>query len=155
MAFLYDAVYSVLLDFVSHLSFSQYQQQVQIHQHKEREQASAVVRTPIRTSVDWQWAAVAVLDTGKTELSVWRPSVPAGHVFFGDFAHAKKSAPIERVTVAAMHVAFARPKLFQKVWERKGGGGGGDLFVWAPLPPSDDYHGLGPRVHHHANAAHR
>ena len=146
VAFLYDNVYGVLFDYMSHLSFVQYQKQVDLHQRKETEHTASVVRTPIQTTVDWEWQPIWSTEVSGRgglggEVSVWRPVVPPGCVFFGDYAHSRKSVPVERVTVAQMHVAFARPKLFQKVWERKTSSG--TIYFWSPVPPSDEYQPLG------------
>ena len=146
VAFLYDNVYGVLFDFMSHLSFVQYQKQVDLHQRTETEHTASVVRTPIQTTVDWEWQPIWSTEVSSRsgtggEVSIWRPSVPPGCVFFGDYVHNRKSVPIERVTVAQMHIAFARPKLYQKVSERKTNHG--TIYFWLPLPPSDEYQPLG------------
>ena len=146
VAFLYDNVYGVLFDFMSHLSFVQYQKQVDLHQLKETEHTASVVRTPIQTSVDWEWQPVWSIEVSARagtggEVSVWRPVVPPGYVFFGDYVHGRKSQPAERVTVAQMHIAFARPKLYQKVLERKTSSG--TVYFWLPVAPNDEYRPLG------------
>ena len=142
VAFLYDHVYGVLWDFMGHLSYKQYQKQIRLLQEKEKERSSSAVRTPIKTSVDWEWSPILSVESKLGECSVWRPAVPPGHCFFGDWVHSKRSQPIERVTVAQSHIAFAKPKLYQKVWERTHGGGS-PIYVWSPLPPSEEYHALG------------
>ena len=97
----------------------------------------------------WCSRGTAGAQTGQT-ISIWRPQLPEGYVYFGDFAHpGEKRPPTSAVGMLIAPEAsgnqgmFARPARFERVWGLPKGVNKNILWLWRPIPPSDDFVALG------------
>ena len=94
-------------------------------------------------------------------ISIWRPSLPEGWVYFGDFAHPGEKRPPN--SAAGMLIApeggenaglFVKPLKFERVWGVPKGVNKNILWVWRPVPPSDEYLLRGICIHNKSHNFH-
>ena len=95
-----------------------------------------------RGDVTSAWRHIWTLGCGasKGPISIWRPQLRAGDIYFGDVALTGSSCPATPPLVINDRPAFIAPVGFKRIWEQQRGGA---VYIWAPVPPSDAFVALG------------
>jgi len=96
-----------------------------------------------KTSWELIWDDRGTLSTQDT--SIWRPTLKVGEgcVRFGDLVVRGYDQPSSAAIVAKDHPAFIHPIRMDRVSKIIRGGGTKKVYVWRPVPPSDEYVSLG------------